>query len=312
MSGRKQEISSGDVASDRPGFGEILRTEREARGLAIEEIAASTFVGPHLIEALEKEELGMFSAPVYAIGLLKRYATCLGIPADELLKSLEAALAGKEPPLVSVSKEIRESSSMSGGIPTWVAAFGVLFLAALLIMAYRYFSVDTPESPAGIPGGTEKISDELVPRGDLTGSDNVNMAGDEKETPGLASTAGRKTGDETLSEPVPEEGGGGQTKASPGMAPREGGEKTKRQNDATSLVLIFVTDSWAEVHDGAGRRLLTRIGRAGQRLGLSGQPPFDIRLGYAPGVRIEYNGTPYTWEQKKGTRVAHFQIGQPE
>ncbi len=76
-----------------------------------------------------------------------------------------------------------------------------------------------------------------------------------------------------------------------------------------SLLLIFDTDSWAEVHDAAGRRLLTRVGRAGQKLSLLGEPPFDVRLGYAPGVRIEYNGQPYVWERNKRSRVAHLKVG---
>lgn len=56
------------------------------------------------------------------------------------------------------------------------------------------------------------------------------------------------------------------------------------------LALEFVKDSWVEVVDARDHILAVSLQRAGSRLDLEGQPPFEVRLGYAPGVRITYRG----------------------
>ncbi len=89
--------------------------------------------------------------------------------------------------------------------------------------------------------------------------------------------------------------------------------------DATSasvagdrLVLHFSADSWVEISDGSGRRLMFGLGKAGQTRVLDGSAPFSILLGYAPGVEIEYNGKPYDQRRHIRNNVARFKLGGPE
>ena len=80
----------------------------------------------------------------------------------------------------------------------------------------------------------------------------------------------------------------------------------------SELVLKFVKDSWAEVYDANGQTLLYKLGKAPLSRVVRGKAPFKLVLGFAPGVIIEYNGTPYDMSDYKGSVVASLQIGKAD
>ncbi len=84
--------------------------------------------------------------------------------------------------------------------------------------------------------------------------------------------------------------------------PRPGTEQTVPT--ANQLALEFVKDSWVEVVDARDHILAVSLQRAGSRLDLEGQPPFEIRLGFAPGVRITYRGEPVELEPEGSDETA--------
>jgi len=77
------------------------------------------------------------------------------------------------------------------------------------------------------------------------------------------------------------------------------------------LVLTFSGSSWVEVVDVTGRRLAYRMGGEGDVLSLRGLAPFDILLGNAPNVAIDYNGQPYRNFPVNRHKVASFTLGRP-
>ena len=60
--------------------------------------------------------------------------------------------------------------------------------------------------------------------------------------------------------------------------------------EGVELVLRFSADSWVEVRDASGDRIVYQLGRTGQQRAVRGTPPFDIFLGFADGVSIEFDG----------------------
>jgi cytoskeleton protein RodZ len=77
------------------------------------------------------------------------------------------------------------------------------------------------------------------------------------------------------------------------------------------LVLNFSGSSWVEVVDVTGRRLAFRMGADGDVLTLRGLAPFDILLGNAPNVAIDYNGAPYRDFPVSRQNVASFRLDRP-
>jgi cytoskeleton protein RodZ len=76
------------------------------------------------------------------------------------------------------------------------------------------------------------------------------------------------------------------------------------------LAVTFVTDSWIEVVDAEEHILAVSLQRAGDELHLEGQPPFQITLGYGPGVEITYLDKPVKVQFDSQTFASEFTLGQ--
>ena len=72
-----------------PAVGAYLRALRERQGVSIDEIARSTRVLHHYLEALESDDLASLPAPVFAKGFIRAYCQVLGVPADEAITLYE-------------------------------------------------------------------------------------------------------------------------------------------------------------------------------------------------------------------------------
>jgi len=68
-------------------LGERLKGERERRGVALEEIHASTKIQKRYLEALEAQDWEVFPGAVFAQGYLRTYAQYLGLDPQQILKA---------------------------------------------------------------------------------------------------------------------------------------------------------------------------------------------------------------------------------
>lgn len=75
------------------------------------------------------------------------------------------------------------------------------------------------------------------------------------------------------------------------------------------LVLELLGDSWAEVTDVNGERLVYQLLKAGTVREVTGQGPFAIFLGNAPGVELRFNGEPVTDIRASSRGVARLTLG---
>ena len=79
---------------------------------------------------------------------------------------------------------------------------------------------------------------------------------------------------------------------------------------AGQVHLTFVADCWTQVTDGNGKVLLSGVKRKGENLEVSGKPPFAVRLGYARGAQITYNGQPVDIAPFTSGETARLKLGQ--
>ena len=63
-------------------------------------------------------------------------------------------------------------------------------------------------------------------------------------------------------------------------------------NTEDTLIFSFTQDCWVEVEDVTGKMIFADLRKANQILELSGVGPFNVLLGYAPGVTLSYNDEP--------------------
>jgi cytoskeleton protein RodZ len=80
-------------------IGELLRKERNARGLTLVEISDATKIRVRYLRALETEDWDVMPAPAYSRGFLRTYATFLGLDADAIVEEYRRSveLAAPEP-----------------------------------------------------------------------------------------------------------------------------------------------------------------------------------------------------------------------
>ncbi|MCE5984035.1 RodZ family helix-turn-helix domain-containing protein [Pseudomonas wadenswilerensis] len=76
------------------------------------------------------------------------------------------------------------------------------------------------------------------------------------------------------------------------------------------LHMQFNADCWTSVTDGNGKLLFSAIKRKGDSLDLTGKPPFSVRLGFARGVQVSYNGQPVDVAPFTSGETARLKLGQ--
>jgi len=76
--------------------------------------------------------------------------------------------------------------------------------------------------------------------------------------------------------------------------------------------MAFDHESWVEVYNQKGDRLYYDLVAAGQHVKVSGKAPFRVLLGYAHGVRIEYNGKPFDQSPYTNREIARFTLGSTD
>ena len=52
--------------------------------------------------------------------------------------------------------------------------------------------------------------------------------------------------------------------------------------------MVFDQESWVEIKDRNGNTIFGQLSPAGSRRSVSGEPPFDVVVGNAAGVRLTY------------------------
>jgi cytoskeleton protein RodZ len=96
----------------------------------------------------------------------------------------------------------------------------------------------------------------------------------------------------------------------PDDASTEGPDDGPAEPAATiPLELSFDAESWAEITDARGERLLFGLNDAGRNVTVRGEPPFAIVLGNADSVRLVVDGKPYTIPRRgRQGNLARFSV----
>ncbi|MDG1293117.1 MAG: DUF4115 domain-containing protein, partial [Pseudomonadales bacterium] len=75
------------------------------------------------------------------------------------------------------------------------------------------------------------------------------------------------------------------------------------------LVIRVKEDSWIHITDSAGSQLFRDLARAGKKIDVSGDLPFDVHLGNAPGLALELNGSPFAITDYRDDNSARLVLG---
>jgi len=76
-----------------------------------------------------------------------------------------------------------------------------------------------------------------------------------------------------------------------------------------TLSISFSADCWIQVTDASGKVLLSGLKRAGDAVDLRGKAPLGVRLGYARGAQLSYNGQPVDVAPFVRGQTARLKVG---
>ena len=131
---------------EKKNLGATLRQAREQRVMTVDAVAAATRIPAHLVEALERDDIGELPADVYVRGFVRAYCRAVGLQEAEPLATMEEVLQARRlaaPPDPGSSKPGEVGRPImpvmelgSAGRRTIKIAGG---LAALLILAALFW-----------------------------------------------------------------------------------------------------------------------------------------------------------------------------
>ena len=128
-------------------IGERLQRAREAKGLALEDVASQTRIPIRHLQHIEREEWDALPAVTYCIGFVRSYANVVGLDGAELGRELRERLGGlrTRPP----TAEYYEPADPARVPPRSLALIAAILLV-VLVVAYLIWrsSLDAEDQPA--------------------------------------------------------------------------------------------------------------------------------------------------------------------
>lgn len=133
-------------------FGEILRKERESRGIALEAITAITKISNRHLVALEREQFELLPGGVFNKGIVRGYARAVGLNEEEWVERYLSVSKASSPAAEDEDSWIQFAENASKGRETvaaerpemrlrWAGAgLLLLLLAAVSWFAWTYVS----------------------------------------------------------------------------------------------------------------------------------------------------------------------------
>ncbi len=115
--------------AEKKGPGEILREEREKRGISLEEVSQVLKLRPEVIETLENEQWDKLPPPVFVRGFIRSYAQMLNLNAEELIKLYNEAYGFKK------EMTFFEKKRSFSFLPIFLA---IAFIAAIIMAFFAY------------------------------------------------------------------------------------------------------------------------------------------------------------------------------
>ena len=302
--------------------GAVLRAEREAQNLTIQEVATRLRLSIKQIEALETDNFTALPEPTIVRGFIRNYAKQLKITAEPLLEAYRVIMPSSVPHemIVKPSANMKMTSYKKPKTGLYgLAALSVLLGLGIWLFYQNYVQKPSPtkeitnmgnieavplplpepalpiaEREAALQASTETA---LPPSQDLPTSNTTlpNNASD-AETATLPTTSAPaeltipsppaiSTLEQLVTEP---------TVASPSGMGR--------------LEFSATQETWVSVIDGNGQEVYSKTIFAGSRETINAKLPVDITVGNAGATNLSMNGKSYDLAPYSRNNVAHIKL----
>lgn len=313
--------------------GQRLREAREALDLTREDVARELRLQEKLIEALESGDRSKLPPSAFISGYLRSYARLLNLPAEQLIAEYLA-----EPVSPSVYRatnrtgmKITTSSDPKIKLMTFVVAAVTVALFAAWWANERYSLISLEPAHES----DTAVEEHQALDANLPAPSPLYQDPPEEVAPETGADVKRPAGTSTLptTKTVPPANGTPAATVAPATSPAAPSATATAQPveaakpaptspvttqalaasvPQSTLVLEFQAASWTEIKDAKGRVLVYDTINPGRKMQLQGVAPFNVFLGYAPGVLIYYNGTLFPHGDYHRGDLARFTVGSSQ
>ncbi|GAB3371637.1 helix-turn-helix domain-containing protein [Azotobacter armeniacus] len=300
------QIESMAATSVNPG--EILRKGREDNGWSLALVAGQLHLPPLTLAQLEAGEFDRLPGHTFARGYVRSYAKLLGMDQARLVEAFDQytgtnakgsevhSLGNIEQPL-RISQSILRLASLvlvlllvGSGLFWWQERSAQQGVRSALNLAHvevdsadgttQIHPLDEPEDQA-----VAQALQPAEPQPQLTPLASSTAAAPPlaEATPVLVSVAPTAVPTAPTAAPAAASTPEAAASPAPDMGPAAG---------EGVLSIRFTADCWTQVIDAHGKVLLRGLKRAGDTVELRGQKPLDVRLGFAHGAEVSFDGQP--------------------
>ncbi len=315
------DISSNQSEQGMPETpGKLLRQYREQQELSVEDIYKRIHLEPKIINAIEADDYSSIPTATYARGYLRSYAKTLGLDADHIVSLYDEDNAPPPPEILPEVKPPSQVSSSDKPVKafTYLISLGLVLL--LLIWYQSNFVVDSEQGDDADKAAIEKSVPTMINNTDTTFQVVIHPEGWQSPKPSAAeplqdALPDPYTSDATDAEAVssePERSNNTVQTLQMDNLNLESSAPAQTQTAGTSgpdtVLLTISQDSWIEIYDANDQRLFMDLGREGEQFQIDGTAPFNLILGYSPGVSIKFNDEAFDPEPYSNNGVARFRL----
>ena len=261
--------------AEQPSLGSNqLAAAREAKRLAVGDVAYTLKVSNKVIEALEASDWQSLPGRTFAVGILRSYGRLLDVSVDALIAEIPGAPPVMKKHLTQTDASARKASPTgrrdgeSKRQEKRMLKTGVLMIVLAIILAYAI--------PSGFLGEAFQSVQSLAERW---------VRKDVVQSP-LA---------EPVVAPAP-------TESVPGAPAAEA--SVQAPTSPGTLELKFAAPAWVEVRDHTGRIIYSQLNAAGTTQFITGAAPLDILIGNARQVQARWRDEPLKLDKLTGDDVA--------
>jgi cytoskeleton protein RodZ len=281
------------------GVGQELAAAREARGLALADVAQQLKFAPRQLEALEQEQFSALPGATFARGMVRSYARLLKLDPDPLVERIAGRfevpdsnrLAARYHQPVPFSDSARKSTFVYLGL-----SLGVLVLVGAVGYEWHQERQAAANSKGtavakAAPKETEKERETKPRAAPVPAQVAVAPAPVPVAPAAPVSVAPEKSKPVTTAAVAPP------TVVAPEKPKAVAQDKDKEKPKVVSsgphrLVIRTEGEAWIEIKDAADRMLVSSLNPAGSERVVRGKPPYQLVIGNAANVRVLYDDKP--------------------
>ena len=309
----------------------LLASARARLGLSLLDLADETRIPKRHLAALENHQVDRLPAKLFVIGYLRTCAERLGLGLDELLAEYGVAEAIVRDATASASSAdtvlagdtahsvLSPGPGMAVRPTVWrIAAFAIVPLLFIVLFAWIYSIKD--DAVAQSVDSEILLDMQPAPLGQLASVavnqqlrkpevvSEVRAVSEIKAQPvietelievALVEISESTSTSEVVSQPAA-------AIANTGAIDTVSFAQDQLQD---RLVISVKEDSWVHITDSAGSQLFRDLAKAGKKIDVSGDLPFDVHLGNAPGLALELNGSPFAITDYRDDNSARLVLG---